>query len=100
MIRHSNVIRLLDGDIELPIADNTTEALQIYRAANERFRQVAWPKPFDRTTHQVMLGDSRDLSAIPSKTVHLVARRHHTDPEEISLIAEAARRDRRLRGFP
>ena len=40
MIWHSNVIRLLDGDIELPIADNTTEALQIYRAANERFRQV------------------------------------------------------------
>jgi DNA modification methylase len=72
MIRQSNVIRLMDGEIELPIADNTTEGLQIYRAANERFRQVAWPKPFDRTTHQVMLGDARDLSAIPNKTVHLV----------------------------
>jgi DNA modification methylase len=71
-MNHSTVIKLFDGDIELPHADNSSEALQIYRAANERFRQVQWPKPFDRTTHALRLGDARDLSNIPDKSVHLV----------------------------
>jgi site-specific DNA-methyltransferase (adenine-specific) len=71
-IRKSNVIKLFDEDIELPLADNTAEALQIYRAANERFRQVPWPKPFDATTHTLTLGDARDLSHIPDASVHLI----------------------------
>jgi modification methylase len=72
MIRGSNIINLHGEEIELPLADNTPEALQIYRAANERFRQIAWPKPFDRTTHTLSLGDARDLSALRDSSVHLV----------------------------
>lgn len=71
MIR-GKVIKLFDGDVELPLADNSPEALQVYRMANERFRQLRWPKPFDRTTHGVRRGDARDLSNISDKSVHLV----------------------------
>ena len=72
MIRKSKIIKLFDEEIELPLADNTAEALQIYRAANERFRQVPWPAPFDQTTHSLTLGDARDLSKIPDASVQLV----------------------------
>lgn len=72
MIRGNNVIKVFDEEIELPLADNTAEALQIYRAANERFREVPWPKPFDRTTHRLSLGDARDLSGIADASIHLV----------------------------
>jgi modification methylase len=63
MIRHGNIIKLFDGEIELPAADNTAEALQVYRAANERFRQLPWPAPFNQTRHSLRLGDARDLTA-------------------------------------
>lgn len=66
------VIRLFDGDIRLPLADNTSQALKVYRAANERFRQIHWPAPFDKTSHALGMGDARDLSQIPDKSVHLV----------------------------
>lgn len=72
MSREATVVKLFGGEIELPLADNTSEALQIYRAANERFRQIAWPKPFNTTTHAVSLGDARDLGAVPDGSVHLV----------------------------
>ena len=72
MIRESNVIRLFGETIELPLADNTSEAVAIYRAANERFRQVIWPEPYNQTTHRLWRGDARDLSVIPDKSVHLV----------------------------
>ena len=72
MIRNSNVIRLFDEDIELPLADNTSEALQIYRAANERFRQLPWPQPFDRTVHRLSLGDARKVTHVADGSVHLV----------------------------
>ena len=68
----SNVVRLQGRDIKLPLADNTPEALAIYRAANERFRQVPWPAPFDKTTHEIRLGDARDLSWLPERSVHLI----------------------------
>jgi modification methylase len=71
-IRDSKVAPLFGEDIELPLADNTTEALQIYRAANERFRQRPWPEPFNATTHRLAVGDARDLSKVPSASVHLV----------------------------
>src|SRR5205085_5921649 len=67
-----NVIRLHGEDIELPLSDNTPEALKIFRAANERFRQIPWPAPFDKTEHRVIEGDARDLSFIPNRSVHLV----------------------------
>jgi len=56
----------------LPLSDNTPEALQVYREANNHFRTVPWPSPFDKTTHRLRLGDSRDLSWIPDASVHLV----------------------------
>lgn len=57
---------------DLPLQDNTQEALQILRAANEQFRISAWPAPFNRTTHDLRVGDARDLSFIPDGSVHLV----------------------------
>ncbi len=73
MIRkNTNIVKVFGGEIELPAADNTAKALAVYRAANERFRQACWPKPFDKTTHTLSLGDARDLSAIPDASVHLV----------------------------
>jgi modification methylase len=68
----SNIVRLFGGDIRLPVADNTSQALKIYRAANERFRQIAWPTPFDKTAHTLSVGDARDLSHIPDGSIHLV----------------------------
>jgi modification methylase len=56
----------------LPLEDNTPEGLQALLAANRHYRQVAWPEPFDRTTHRVRLGDARDLSWIPNGAIHLV----------------------------
>ncbi|MCR9123237.1 MAG: site-specific DNA-methyltransferase [Phyllobacteriaceae bacterium] len=67
-----NVVELFDGDIELSAADNTPEGLKILRAANERFRQVPWPRPFHQTEHRIWQGDARDLSAIRNGSVHLV----------------------------
>jgi DNA modification methylase len=72
MIRESNVIKLFGETIELPLSDNTSEAMAIYRAANESFRQVAWPAPYSQTTHKLWRGDARDLKAIPDDSVHLV----------------------------
>src|SRR5579872_6387505 len=68
----NNVISLFDGDIRLPEADNTSQALKVYRAANERLRQIPWPAPIDATTHELRIGDARDLSRIPDKSVHLI----------------------------
>ena len=67
-----DVVELFRGDIELPEADNTSQGLKILRAANEQFRQIPWPTPFDRTTHSLRLGDARDLSHISDETVHLI----------------------------
>lgn len=57
---------------QLPLNDNTPEALKVYREANNHFRTVPWPSPFDRTTHRLRLGDARELSWIPDASVHLV----------------------------
>ena len=59
-------------EIELPLADNTSEGLKILRAANEQFRQVVWPAPYDRTVHEVQQGDARDLSHLDDASVHLI----------------------------
>lgn len=68
----TNVFNLRGETFTLPSADNSSEALQIYRAANERFRQVPWPEPFAKTTHKLSVGDARDLSSVPDESVHLV----------------------------
>jgi DNA modification methylase len=56
----------------LPLEDNTPEGLQALLAANRHYREVPWPEPFNRTSHRVHLGDARDLSWIPDRSVHLV----------------------------
>jgi site-specific DNA-methyltransferase (adenine-specific) len=56
----------------LPLNDAAPGALKIYREANEHFRTVPWPAPFNKTTHRLHRGDARDLSWIPDASVHLV----------------------------
>ena len=56
----------------LSIEDNTPEGLQALLEANRYYREVAWPEPYDRTSHRVHLGDARDLSWLPDRSVHLV----------------------------
>ena len=67
-----DVIELFRDGKPLPEPDNTSEGLKILRAANERFRQIPWPAPFDRTSHILRQGDARDLSRIADSSVHLV----------------------------
>jgi len=56
----------------LPLNDAAPGALNSYREANEHYRTVPWPAPFNKTTHRLRLGDSRDLSWIPDASAHLV----------------------------
>lgn len=56
----------------LPAIDNTSSGLAELRAANAKYRQAAWPAPYDTTRHRLHLGDARDLSWVPDKSVHLV----------------------------
>ena len=56
----------------LPLNDAEPGALAVYLEANEHFRKAPWPPPYDKTTHRLRLGDSRDLGWIPDASVHLV----------------------------
>ena len=53
-------------------ADNERGAINKLLALNAYYRTHPWPKPFDKTKHQLRLGDARDLSWIPNGSVHLV----------------------------
>lgn len=53
-------------------ADNTSAALARLREANVRFRGERWPEPYSKTTHELRLGDARDLRWIADESVHLV----------------------------
>ena len=72
MIRKPNIIAFKGSIFKLPVADNTSEALKIYQAANKWFRENPWPEPYHTSRHQLWLGDGRDLSRIPDRSVHLV----------------------------
>jgi len=52
--------------------DNTPEGLRALQRSNERYRARAWPRPYNRTSHRLHLGDARDLSWIPSESIHLI----------------------------
>lgn len=56
----------------LPATDNAPGAVAALLRANRALRQQRWPAPFDRTRHEMILGDARDLSFIPDESVHLV----------------------------
>lgn len=68
----AQIINLHGGEFRLPTADNSSEGLKVYRAANERFRQIPWPAPYNSTTHRIGLGDARKLHNIADKSVHLI----------------------------
>jgi len=61
-----------DVRFRLPLNDAEPGALAHYRAANDHFRTVPWPEPFNKTLHRLHLGDARDLSWIPDSSVHLI----------------------------
>ena len=56
----------------LPLNDAAPGALNIYREANEHYRTIPWPPPFNKTSHRLYLGDARELAWIPDSSVHLV----------------------------
>ncbi|HZT88276.1 MAG TPA: DNA methyltransferase [Stellaceae bacterium] len=56
----------------LPATDNGPGAVGVLLEANRLFRQRRWPAPYDRTRHEMILGDARDLSRIADESVHLV----------------------------
>ncbi len=56
----------------LPVSDNETGAVTTLLKANEILRQHRWPPPYDRTRHQMVLGDARDLRFIDAESIHLV----------------------------
>jgi modification methylase len=56
----------------LPAKDNTSNGLAKLRAANAKYRKTDWPAPYNETRHRTHLGDARDLSWIPDKSVDLV----------------------------
>jgi modification methylase len=58
--------------VDLPDNDATSDALARLRRANEVYRTVPWPEPFDATEHRLHLGDARDLSWLPNESVHLI----------------------------
>jgi DNA modification methylase len=79
----------------LPPEDNTTEGLRALLAANLHYREVAWPQPYNRTTHRLHLGDARDLSWIPDASVHLVV----TSPPYWTLKEYAPDNDKQMGHF-
>jgi DNA modification methylase len=56
----------------LPDTDNGPGAVAALLKANRLLRQQRWPAPYDRTRHEMILGDARDLSALRDQSVHLV----------------------------
>lgn len=58
------------GDATAP--DNSSEGLEALLRENLQWRDMKWPAPFDRTTHQLRHGDARSLDWIADESVHLI----------------------------
>src|SRR5258708_34463455 len=56
----------------LPATDNEPGAVATLLKANRLLRQHRWPAPYDRTRHEMILGDARDLCFVADGSVHLV----------------------------
>ena len=56
----------------IPATDNEPGAPEALLKANGILRGRRWPAPYDRTRHEMILGDARDLRTIPNESVHLV----------------------------
>ncbi|HEY1798508.1 MAG TPA: site-specific DNA-methyltransferase [Stellaceae bacterium] len=59
-------------EVALPLTDNGPGAVAELLEANRRLRQRGWPAPYDRTRHEMILGDARDLRTLSDESVHLV----------------------------
>lgn len=62
----------LPASVCLPATDNAPGAVAALLKANQALRGQRWPPPYDRTRHQMVLGDARDLGFIADESVHLV----------------------------
>lgn len=56
----------------LPQIDNEPGAPEALLTANRLLRTRRWPAPYDRTRHEMIVGDARDLGFLPAESVHLV----------------------------
>jgi DNA modification methylase len=74
------------GGPYIPATDNEPGAPEALLKANRILRERRWPTPYDRTRHEMIVGDARDLSAIPTESVHLVV----TSPPYFNLKAYAS----------
>jgi DNA modification methylase len=59
-------------NLRLPVADNEPGAVEILLTANKILRKRRWPEPYDRTRHEMIIGDARDLRTIENESVHLI----------------------------
>jgi site-specific DNA-methyltransferase (adenine-specific) len=57
---------------KIPATDNEPGAPEALLKANKLLRGRRWPSPYDRTQHQMIIGDGRDLRPVASESVHLV----------------------------
>jgi DNA modification methylase len=64
--------RSLGNGPYIPATDNEPGAPEALLKANRALRERQWPTPYDRTRHEMILGDARDLRTIQSQSVHLV----------------------------
>ena len=60
------------ANAQIDYADNERGAINKLLALNAYYRTHPWPAPFDGTEHRLKLGDARDLSWIPNRSVHLI----------------------------
>lgn len=56
----------------IPATDNESGAPEALLRANQAFRARRWPSPYDRTRHEMIVGDARDLGFVPNESVHLI----------------------------
>jgi modification methylase len=70
----------------LPVSDNEAGAVEALLKVNEALRGCRWPAPYDRTRHEMILGDARDLRFLPDESVPLVV----TSPPYFNLKAYAS----------
>ena len=56
----------------LPLTDNGPGAVAKLLEVNRLLRQAKWPAPYDRTRHQMIRGDARDLRFVQDQSVHLI----------------------------
>ncbi len=73
-------------ELYIPATDNEPGAPTALLKANRILRERRWPAPYDRTRHEMILGDARDLRGIKSESVHLVV----TSPPYFNLKAYAS----------